>query len=104
MIGNPDLDRVCTSHVARQNLTVRMQVRGLTCLTNAFSMSWENLWAALRLHFACCSFCRIHRTLRVPPAMEARIFYHTWGSRNYLQHKGFYLFHKPKSMSHVMIC
>ena len=52
ILGNPDRDRICTSHVERQNLTMRMQIRRLTRLTNAFSKKWENLWAALALHFA----------------------------------------------------
>jgi transposase-like protein/IS1 family transposase len=77
-IGNPDPRRVCTSHVERQNLTMRMMIRRLTRLTNAFSKKWENLWAALCLHFAFYNFCRIHRTIRVTPAMEAGIADRVW--------------------------
>ena len=73
VIGNPDKRRVCTSHVERQNLTMRMQIHRLTRLTDAFSKRWENLWEALCLHFAYYNSCRIHRTLRVTPAMEAGI-------------------------------
>jgi hypothetical protein len=51
--------------VERQNLTIRMHMRRLTRLTNAFSKKWENLWGAYY------NFCRIHKTLRVTPAMEA---------------------------------
>ena len=76
--GRPDPDRICTSHVERQNLTMRMQIRRLTRLTNAFSKKWENLRAALCLHFAWYNFCRVHRTLRVTPAMEAGIADHVW--------------------------
>jgi len=76
--GNPDPERTCTSIVERQNLTMRMQIRRLTRLTNAFSKKWENLWAALCLHFAYDNFCRIHRSLRVTPAMEAAITDHVW--------------------------
>jgi hypothetical protein len=76
VFGNPDPARICTSIVERQNLTIRMQVRRLTRLTNAFSKKWENLWAAYCLHFACYNFCRIHRSLRVTPAMEAKITVH----------------------------
>jgi hypothetical protein len=78
VFGNPDPDRICTSHVERQNLTMRMQIRCLTRLTNGFSKKRENLWTALRLHFAYYNFCRVHRTLRVTPAMEAGITDHVW--------------------------
>lgn len=76
--GNPAAERISTSHVERQNLTVRMSVRRLTRLTNAFSKKWENLKAALALHFAFYNFCRIHKTLRCTPAMEAGITSHVW--------------------------
>jgi hypothetical protein len=74
----PDFERVCTSHIERQNLTMRMQIRRLTRLTNAFSKKWENLRAAIALHFAYYNFCRIHQTLRVTPAMEAGLTDHVW--------------------------
>jgi transposase-like protein/IS1 family transposase len=76
--GQPDADRICTSHVERQNLTMRMQIRRLTRLTNAFSKKWENLKAALALYFAWYNFCRRHRTIRCTPAMEARITDNIW--------------------------
>ena len=66
------------SHVERQNLTVRMQMRRLTRLTDAFSKKWENLWAAYCLHFAYYNFCRIHKTLRVTPSIEAGIVGTVW--------------------------
>src|ERR1035438_3848482 len=78
VMGKPDPAKICTSHVERQNLTIRMQMRRLTRLTNAFSKKWENLWAAYCLHFAYYNFCRIHQTLRVTPAMEAGIADHVW--------------------------
>ncbi len=78
VIGHPDPKRVCTSIVERQNLTMRMAIRRLTRLTNGFSKKFENLWAALCLHFAYYNFCRIHKTLRVTPAMEAKITDHIW--------------------------
>jgi hypothetical protein len=78
VLGDPDPKRICTSIVERQNLTMRMQIRRLTRLTNAFSKKWENLWAALCLHFAYYNFCRIHKTLRVTPAMECGIADHVW--------------------------
>ncbi len=79
VMGNPDPERICTSHVERQNLTMRMQMRRLTRLTNAFSKKWKNLKAALALYFALYNFCRIHRSLRVTPAMQAGITDHILG-------------------------
>jgi hypothetical protein len=78
VIGDPDPKRICTSHIERQNLTMRMQIRRLTRLTNGFSKKWENLWAALCLHFAWYNFCRIHGTLRITPAMAAGIADRVW--------------------------
>jgi transposase-like protein/IS1 family transposase len=78
VMGRPDPERICTSIVERQNLTMRMQIRRLTRLTNAFSKKWENLWAALCLHFAYYNLCRIHKSLRVTPAMEAGITDRVW--------------------------
>jgi transposase-like protein/IS1 family transposase len=78
VMGNPDPAKICTSHVERANLTIRMCMRRLTRLTNAFSKKWENLWAAYCLHFAYYNFCRVHQTLRVTPAMEAGITARVW--------------------------
>jgi transposase-like protein/IS1 family transposase len=78
IMGDPDRAKICTSHVERQNLTIRMQMRRMTRLTNAFGKKWENLWAAYCLWFAFYNFCRIHQTLRVTPAMEAVITDHIW--------------------------
>jgi transposase-like protein/IS1 family transposase len=78
IMGDPDRAKISTSHVERQNLTIRMSMRRLTRLTNAFSKKWENLWAAYCLHFAYYNFCRIHKTLRVTPAMEAKIANRVW--------------------------
>ena len=76
--GNPNPARICTSHVERQNLTMRMQIRRLTRLTNAFSKNIESHRAAIALHFAYYNWCRIHGSLRVTPAMEAEITDHVW--------------------------
>ncbi len=76
--GMPDYERICTSHIERQNLTMRMQIRRLTRLTNAFSKKWENLRAAIALHFAYYNFCRVHSSLRVTPAMESGLTDHVW--------------------------
>lgn len=71
--GNPDEAKVCTSHVERQNLHMRMQLRRLTRLTTGFSKKWENLRAALALHFWTFNFCWMHSTIRCTPAMAAGI-------------------------------
>jgi hypothetical protein len=76
--GEPEADRICTSHVERQNLSIRMGMRRMTRLTNAFSKKWENLKVAYALWFAFYNFCRVHQTLRVTPAMEAGISTHVW--------------------------
>ena len=78
LFGNPEMHHVSTSIVERQNLTMRMQMRRFTRLTNAFSKKLENLKAAVALHFAHYNFVRIHRTLRVTPAIEAGITDHVW--------------------------
>lgn len=78
IFGNPKDSRICPSHVERQDLTMRMQIRRLTRLTNAFSKKLENHKAAIALHFAYYNFCRIHQTLRVTPAMESKITDHVW--------------------------
>src|SRR5258708_28671336 len=74
--GNPKPRLISTSHIERQNLTIRMQLRRFTRLTNAFSKKLDNLKAALSLHFAYYNFCRIHQTLRVTPCMEAEVTDH----------------------------
>ena len=78
MAGSPDPAYISTSYVERLNLTTRMQIRRFTRLTNAFSKKLENHEAAVALHFAHYNFCRIHKTLRVTPAMEAGLAGHVW--------------------------
>jgi len=77
-IGMPDYERICTSHIERQNLSIRMGMRRMTRLTNAFSKKWANLKYAYALWFAFYNFCRTHKTLRVTPAMESGIANHVW--------------------------
>jgi transposase-like protein/IS1 family transposase len=78
IFGNPRSDRICTSHIERQNLSIRMGMRRMTRLTNAFSKKWENLEAAYSLWFAFYNFCRVHKSLRITPAMEAGLTDHVW--------------------------
>jgi transposase-like protein/IS1 family transposase len=84
VMGQPDPDRICTSHIERQNLSIRMGTRRFTRLTNAFSKKWENHWAAVAVWFAFYNFCRVHKTLRVTPAMQAGIADHVWSVRELL--------------------
>lgn len=78
IIGNPNMGLISTSYVERQNLTIRMQVRRFTRLTNAFSKKLCNLKSALALHFAHYNFVRVHRTLGVAPAVAAGLERYTW--------------------------
>ncbi len=77
--GNPDPKHVSTSFVERQNLTMRMNIRRFTRLTNAFSKKMENHALSVALHYMHYNFCRIHKTLRVSPAMAAGVTDRLWG-------------------------
>ncbi|MDA8325366.1 MAG: IS1 family transposase, partial [Nitrospiraceae bacterium] len=76
--GRPDMKQVATSYVERQNLNMRMGMRRFTRLTNAFSNKVENHIHTLSLYFMFYNFCRIHKTLRVTPAMAAGVADHVW--------------------------
>lgn len=76
--GNPDARHISTSYVERQNLTMRMQMRRFTRLTNAFSKKVENHALAVSLHFFNYNFCRQHQTLKMTPAMAAGITNRIW--------------------------
>lgn len=78
IIGHPDMAHVSTSYAERANLTMRMNMRRFTRLTNAFSKKVENLSHAVALHFMHYNFARVHQTLRVTPAMEAGVADHVW--------------------------
>lgn len=80
--GEPDETLISTSYVERQNLTMRMHMRRLTRLTNAFSKKLENFRAAVALHFAYYNFVRLHKTLRCTPAMAGGVTDHIWTVRN----------------------
>ena len=76
--GNPDPKHVSTSFVERQNLTMRMQMRRFTRLTNGFSKKVDNHRHMVALHYMHYNFCRVHQTLRVTPAMQAGLSDHIW--------------------------
>jgi IS1 family transposase len=76
--GFPNKRHISTSYVERQNLTMRMGMRRLTRLTNAFSKKVENLQHALALHFMHYNFCRVHKTLGMTPAMAAGLADYSW--------------------------
>jgi len=78
IIGNPDIKHVSTSQIERQNLTMRMSMRRFTRLTNGFSKKIENHFHSLALHYMHYNFCRIHKSLRITPAMEAGVSNHVW--------------------------
>jgi IS1 family transposase len=76
--GDPDPAHVSTSHVERMNLSIRMQNRRFTRLTNGFSKKLDNHIHALALYFAFYNFCRVHKSLRMSPAMAAGISDRLW--------------------------
>ncbi|MBI1407281.1 MAG: DDE-type integrase/transposase/recombinase [Caulobacter sp.] len=76
--GSPDMSKVSTSYVERQNLTMRMHMRRFTRLTNGFSKKVEAHSNAISLHFAYYNFVRIHKTLRISPAMAAGVSDRLW--------------------------
>jgi transposase-like protein/IS1 family transposase len=84
VFGTPLEERICTSHVERTNLHIRMQMRRFTRLTNAFSRKRDNLRAALALHFAAYNFTWMHRSIRCTPAMAAGIARKPWTVRDLL--------------------
>jgi IS1 family transposase len=76
--GEPDAGHISTSYVERANLTMRMSMRRFTRLTNGFSKKAENHAHAVAIHFMHYNFARIHRSLRITPAMAAGISDHVW--------------------------
>jgi transposase-like protein/IS1 family transposase len=85
VMGRPDPDRICTSIVERSNLSLRMGMRRFTRLTNAFSKKWENHWASVALWYCWYNFGRVHKSLRMTPAMAAGIADHIWTVRDLLE-------------------
>ncbi|MGA3172443.1 MAG: IS1 family transposase [Chthoniobacteraceae bacterium] len=76
--GHPDESLISTSYVERQNLTMRMHMRRLTRLTNAFSKKLDNFKSAVSLHFGYYNFVRVHKSLRMTPAMAGGVTNHIW--------------------------
>jgi len=76
--GRPDPTHISTSFVERQNLTMRMGMRRFTRLTNGFSKKVQNHAAMVAIHFMHYNFARIHKTLRVTPAMAGGLADHVW--------------------------
>jgi hypothetical protein len=76
--GNPDPNHISTSFVERRNLSMRMGMRRFTRLTNGFSKKLENHGHMVALYFMHYNFCRVHKTLRVTPAIEAGLADHVW--------------------------
>lgn len=83
--GKPDRDKICTSHVERKNLTIRMHMRRLTRLTNGYSKKIENLRSAVALHFGYYNFVKIHSTIRMTPAMAAGVTNRIWEVKDLIE-------------------
>jgi IS1 transposase len=84
IFGEPDFDKISTSYVERQNLTMRMNIRRLTRLTNAFSKKAENHSAAIALWFGYYNFVRSHRTLKTTPAVAGGVEKRSWKMNEFL--------------------
>ena len=85
VMGQPDPERICTSIIERSNLSLRMGLRRFTRLTNGFSKKWENHCAAVMLWYCWYNFGRVHKSLRMTPAMAAGISNHIWSVRELLE-------------------
>jgi hypothetical protein len=78
VIRQPRAMAISTSHVERRSLTMRMQMRRFTRLTNPYGKKLDKLKAAIALHFAWYIFVRVHQTLRITPAMASNLTDHIW--------------------------
>jgi hypothetical protein len=76
--GSPDHKRICTSHVERLNLTLRMNMRRFTRLTNAHSKNLKHHKAMQAIFFAWYNFCRKHETIKETPAMASGLTEKRW--------------------------
>ncbi|HXC98666.1 MAG TPA: IS1 family transposase [Verrucomicrobiae bacterium] len=86
--GMPDVDLITTSHVEKQNHTLRMHCRRLSRLTNAFSKKRCNFEAAVALNFAYYNFCKVHGSIRMTPAMAAGVEASIWTVAELVQRCG----------------
>jgi hypothetical protein len=86
--GMPDVSRICTSHVEKQNHTLRMHCRRLTRLTNAFSKKLENFQAAVALNFCYYNFVKTHGAIRMTPAQAAGVESSAWTVRELVERCG----------------
>ena len=86
VFGTPDLAKLCTSHVERLNLEVRMSTRRLTRLCNGFSRTAKHMRAAISVFVAHHNWCKVHSALRVTPAMEAGITDRVWDTEELVHH------------------
>jgi IS1 family transposase len=82
--GRPDRRHISTSYIERQNLTMRQAIKRFARLSLGFSKKLDNLKAAVALHFAYYNFCRVHKSIRVSPAVESGITDHIWTLRELL--------------------
>jgi IS1 family transposase len=78
IVGNPDPDHISTSYIEKQNHTLRMHCRRLTRLTNGFSKKLENFKAAVALNYAYYNLVKIHKTIRMTPALKAHVVSNLW--------------------------
>lgn len=90
VFGKPDMAKVSTSHVERQNLNMRMGMRRFTRLTNGFLKKVESHAAMVAVYTVFYNFCRIHCTLRVTPAMQAGLTDHVWDMEEVVAHMDFF--------------
>jgi hypothetical protein len=81
----PDMDRLCTSHIERSNLTLRAFIRRMTRLSCAFSKKWENHEAMLALAICHYNYCRVHSSLKTTPAVASGLENHKWTVRELIE-------------------
>ena len=84
--GIRNLMTICTSHVERNNLTIRTFMKRFTRLALGFSKKRDNLWAAISLHVAHYNFCRIHGSLGMTPSLKANVTDHLWSLEELLDY------------------